>query len=127
MRQRMAQLLWLFRTDYPKKPLDVYITSMWEAFGLQQLDLAEALHDRAYARWGELYEREVRESWNFNDANWSSRPNPMSLGWVAEMAEEDTGCGQCAGSGEGRYDGSRCSCCRGSGDIRGWAPFRRKW
>lgn len=34
-------------------------------------------------------------------------------------------CGFCAGSGEGMYDGSRCSSCRGSGSGPSWAEIMR--
>lgn len=32
-------------------------------------------------------------------------------------AEESRICGACCGSGEGRFDGSRCSTCHGSGEV----------
>lgn len=39
---------------------------------------------------------------------------------AAQMDDDDAGdiCGACNGSGEGRYDGSRCSSCRGGGTWR---------
>ena len=44
--------------------------------------------------------------------------HPASAGWSepddGEQYEEQY-CGSCAGSGEGMYDGSRCSTCKGSG------------
>lgn len=35
--------------------------------------------------------------------------------WIE--AEESRVCGACNGSGEGRYDGSRCYTCHGSGEV----------
>ena len=32
--------------------------------------------------------------------------------------EESYLCGQCDGSGEGRYDGSVCQTCKGMGEVR---------
>ena len=32
--------------------------------------------------------------------------------------EVDASCSHCAGGGEGMYDGSRCSACGGSGEVR---------
>lgn len=39
--------------------------------------------------------------------------------WLAERDAEERGlCPDCAGSGEGMHDGSRCMSCRGSGTER---------
>ena len=40
----------------------------------------------------------------------------------ADCIDEPLLCGDCNGSGEGRYDGSSCFSCKGSGEI----PARRE-
>ncbi len=37
--------------------------------------------------------------------------------------EEEEYCPSCSGTGEGQYDGSRCSTCGGSGEVRGESDF----
>ena len=36
---------------------------------------------------------------------------------------EDEYCPSCSGTGEGQYDGSRCSTCNGSGEMQGESDF----
>ena len=53
------------------------------------------------------------------DADDQPCPNCKGMGHYGEEQEEDEDeiCGSCNGSGEGRYEGTRCQSCKGSGVV----------
>lgn len=77
----------------------------------------------------EILSRNVREG-NLGPADDMSIEGPFDISTPNGEQEEDDEdysqeaddepelCGQCNGSGEGMYDGSRCGTCRGSGVIQ---------
>jgi len=40
-----------------------------------------------------------------------------------EAEDEEEYCPSCSGTGEGLFDGSRCSTCGGSGEVRGESDY----